>query len=124
MGQAMPLTQQLTQQTTIHRIEPGCIQIGDNLYHHSVIVSPQGVIAWQATTFDNLTTADIEQLLITTAGIDIVLLGTGTQQHFFAPQQLALLQQRQIDTMTSPAACRTYNLLLGDARLVTAAIIV
>jgi uncharacterized protein len=57
---------------------------------------------------------------------DVLLLGTGRQQHFPAPSMLRPLIERgrSIEIMNTQAACRTYNILLAEGRLVAAALII
>ena len=57
---------------------------------------------------------------------EIVLLGTGAVLHFPEPALLAPLYKAGIgvEVMDTPAACRTYNILLGEGRNVVAALIV
>lgn len=56
---------------------------------------------------------------------EIVLLGTGATFRFPEPTLLLPLQKAGIgvEVMDTPAACRTYNILLGEGRGVVAALI-
>jgi uncharacterized protein len=56
---------------------------------------------------------------------EIVLLGTGARFGFPEPALLAPLYKAGIgvEVMDTPAACRTYNILLGEGRNVVAALI-
>ncbi|MGE5093574.1 MAG: Mth938-like domain-containing protein [Betaproteobacteria bacterium] len=56
---------------------------------------------------------------------EIVLLGTGARLDFPSPALLAPLYKAGIgvEVMDTPAACRTYNILLGEGRNVIAALI-
>jgi uncharacterized protein len=57
---------------------------------------------------------------------EIVLLGTGASLRFPEPALLAPLYKAGIgvEVMDTPAACRTYNILLAEGRKVLAAVIV
>jgi uncharacterized protein len=57
---------------------------------------------------------------------EIVLLGTGAKFVFPEPALLAPLRKAGIgvEVMDTPAACRTYNILLGEGRDVVAALVV
>jgi uncharacterized protein len=57
---------------------------------------------------------------------EIVLLGTGTTLRFPHPALLAPLYAAHIgvEVMDTRAACRTYNILLGEGRKVLAALII
>ena len=56
---------------------------------------------------------------------DVVILGTGERQRFVHPKLTAALTMRRIgvECMDSQAACRTYNILMGEGRKVTLALI-
>ena len=57
---------------------------------------------------------------------EIVLLGTGRAFQFVEPRLLAPLYEARIgvEVMDTAAACRTYNILLGEGRDVLAALVV
>jgi len=57
---------------------------------------------------------------------EIILLGTGNTQIFLDPALTAELQGIGIgvEVMTTPAAARTYNILMSEGRLVVAALII
>ena len=57
---------------------------------------------------------------------ELVLLGTGTRQRFVHPRLLQPLAAARIgcESMTTPAACRTYNILMGEGRRVLAALLI
>lgn len=55
-------------------------------------------------------------------GCEVVLVGTGKRTQFMPPSQRAALRAAGlvIEVMDTGAACRTYNVLLGDGRKVGA----
>ena len=55
----------------------------------------------------------------------VLILGTGTRQHFPAPKvQFALLERGiGLEVMDTGAACRTYNILVSEGRDVVAALL-
>ena len=57
---------------------------------------------------------------------DVVVLGTGERQRFVHPKLVASLSALRIgvECMDSQAACRTYNILMGEGRKVTLALII
>lgn len=57
---------------------------------------------------------------------DVLLLGTGRRQRFPAPALLRPLIEagRSVEIMDTQAACRTYNILMAEGRLVGAALVV
>jgi uncharacterized protein len=89
----------------------------------SLLVLPDHIEPWSARDFDALTEADFRRL----AGLDveIVLLGSGKKQRFPPPAHTALLLSAGIglEAMDTPAACRTFNILVAEGRKVAAAVI-
>lgn len=49
---------------------------------------------------------------------ELILLGCGDQQIFLSAEQQAIFIQNKIsiDSMSTPAACRTFNILMSEAR--------
>jgi uncharacterized protein len=89
----------------------------------SVIVTAQGVEAWQPGSFEALSAGDFERLA--GLGMEIVLLGTGARQRFPHPRITAPLAQARVglEVMDTKAACRTYNILVAEARRVALALV-
>lgn len=58
-------------------------------------------------------------------GCDVVLLGSGAKAAFLAPSMRAALKDMglSVEVMDTGAACRTYNVLLGDGRKVGALLV-
>ena len=100
------------------------IQIHQKTYQHAVLVSPSGdIVAWPVASFATLTEADFLQICARQP--ELFILGTGARQHFPKPELLKPLIQARIgfEIMDSQAACRTYNILMGEGRQVLAAIL-
>ncbi len=78
---------------------------------------------WAPGGFEGLDEAQLAMLL--ELDPELVILGTGERQRFPAPALLAPLYAAGIgvEVMDSGAACRTYNILLGEGRRVAAGII-
>ena len=57
---------------------------------------------------------------------ELVIIGTGNKQHFPKPELMKALISAKIgfEIMDSQAACRTYNILVGEGRRVLLALIV
>ncbi|MFZ3321080.1 MAG: Mth938-like domain-containing protein [Usitatibacter sp.] len=103
----------------------GYVQVGAKRHAASLVVSGDRVIEdWPAASIDALS-ADHFAAIIELAP-EIVLLGTGASFRFPEPALLAPLYKAGIgvEVMDTPAACRTYNILLGEGRNVVAALIV
>lgn len=90
----------------------------------SVVVPAQGEVrAWECTRFEALSAEHFERLI--TDAPEIVLIGTGPRQRFVPAALLRALIDRRIgvECMDTVAACRTYNVLVGERRRVTAALL-
>jgi uncharacterized protein len=78
---------------------------------------------WQVANFDALDESHFAYFLAFKP--DVVLLGTGAQQHFPHPRLYRALTDAGVgvECMDTPAACRTYNILVAEDRRVIAAIL-
>ncbi|MFM2434600.1 MAG: hypothetical protein RL063_579, partial [Pseudomonadota bacterium] len=81
------------------------------------------VLDWDASNFESITSAHIEQIAFFKP--DVVLLGTGTRHQFIHPKLILSLNKAGIslECMTTHAACRTYNILMTEGRNVAAALL-
>jgi uncharacterized protein len=79
--------------------------------------------AWACSRFEDLTPAHFEQLAQLDA--ELIIFGSGARNRFPPPAWLAPLMARRLglETMDTPAACRTFNILAGEGRNVVAALI-
>ena len=104
---------------------PGFVEVAQQRYHHGVcVVADAPPRAWAEGGFDALSGADFEQLAA--LGAELVLIGTGERQRIPAPALLRALVARGIgfEIMSTAAACRTYNVLVGEGRRAAAALLV
>lgn len=102
----------------------GYVMVNNARHEHNLAVLPEAILDnWTAAGFDALAVADFAQLA--SRGIEIVLLGTGARIRFPRPELLRPLIEAGIgvEVMDTPAACRTYNILMGEGRKVAAALI-
>ncbi|MGI9215706.1 MAG: Mth938-like domain-containing protein [Hydrogenophaga sp.] len=89
-----------------------------------VLSSTDGVTPWNCGRFDELTPEHFEALLAHRP--ELVLFGSGTRLRFAraALLQSLIAQRIGVETMDTAAACRTYNILAGEGRRVTAALLI
>lgn len=100
------------------------IEINRQRYAQSLIVTPDAVIHdWLVEDFANLTNDHFKQ--IAQLKPEVVLLGTGTKHLFLHPKNYKSLTEDGIalECMSTAAACRTYNILMSEGRVVAAALI-
>ena len=101
------------------------VEINAERFNYSLVVFPElAPRAWDAPMFEALTVEHFD--LIGADDPDVVILGTGARQRFIHPRLTAALTLRRIgvECMDSQAACRTYNILMGEGRKVTLALII
>jgi uncharacterized protein len=118
---------QLTRDTAaahlIHSYEPGRVRIGERWLHGHLIVAPEHLIeGWRAAAPAGVTVADLEAALALEP--EIVLLGTGATLVWPEEDLMGALAARRVglEIMSTPAACRTYNVLVHERRRVVAAL--
>lgn len=113
------------QYQTVTGYDDSGVEINAVHFDYSLIVMPETAPrAWPVATFDALTAEHFEQIGMDAP--DVVILGTGARQRFVHPRLVASLSARHIgvECMDSKAACRTYNVLMGEGRKVTLALII
>jgi uncharacterized protein len=122
----MKLHSSITKQyQTVTGYDDQGVEINAQRFDYSLIVMPEvAPRAWNVARFEELGEqhfAQLEQDLP-----DVVILGTGERQRFVHPRLVASLAARRIgvECMDSKAACRTYNILMGEGRKVTLALII
>ncbi|MBL8505365.1 MAG: Mth938-like domain-containing protein [Methylobacillus glycogenes] len=103
----------------------GWVEVNHSRHERSLIVLPGTLITdWQASEFDLL---DVESLRpILELKPEVVLLGTGSRHRFLHPAKSRELTEAGIslESMTTEAACRTYNILMAEGRQVAAALLI
>jgi uncharacterized protein len=101
------------------------VEINAQRFDYSVLVMPEvAPRPWNVTRFEDLTAAHFEQIAADKP--DVVILGTGARQRFVHPRLVASLSNERIgvESMDSHAACRTYNILMGEGRKAVLALII
>ncbi|GAB1233320.1 Mth938-like domain-containing protein [Ferrigenium sp. UT5] len=93
--------------------------------HEQPLVVLAGAVRtdWPATGFADLTVAHFDYFLELKP--EVILIGTGARQQFAHPELYRNLLQAgiAIEFMDTPAACRTYNILVAEDRKVVAAVL-
>jgi len=110
---------------TITGYGDGYVEINKTPYSHAVLISSDGAISdWPIKAFEDLEPGHFEQMLALKP--ELIIIGTGNKQHFPKPELLKPLISAKIgfEVMNSQAACRTYNILMGEGRRVLLALIV
>lgn len=97
---------------------PGFFRIGGQVFEGPVITCLRGTFAWQGL-------GDIAPLLEMAGQVDVLFVGTGVDVAHLPDDLLGPLQEAGmgVEAMASPAACRTYNVLLSEGRRIALALL-
>jgi uncharacterized protein len=100
---------------------PGWLALNGERLPHSVLITSGGLRqALAARHPSEMGSADFAALA--ELPVELVIYGCGDRIQFPPPAWLAPLMERRmgLETMDTPAACRTYNILAGEGRPVAA----
>jgi len=97
---------------------PGFFRIGGAVYEGSVLTHPKGTATWGG--FE-----DAKALLDLATEVDVLFIGTGAEIAHIPSALKAQLEAAGlgVEPMSSPSACRTYNVLLSEGRRIAAALL-
>jgi uncharacterized protein len=101
----------------------GYVLLNGARHEASVIVLPERIVEWPVASFAALAAADFERLAALKP--EVVILGTGARLRFPHPRLTAPLARARIglEVMDLQAACRTFNILAAEERIVAAALV-
>lgn len=97
---------------------PGFFRIGGQVYQGGVVTGPAGTAPWSGYTDDT-------PLLSLADTVDVLFIGTGADLSHIPADLRATLENAGlgVEIMNSPAACRTYNVLLSEGRRIALALL-
>ncbi len=101
------------------------VMVNGERHERSIVVLAEEVRSdWVVAGFDELSEAHFAYFVALKP--DVLLLGTGATQRFPHPRLYRALTDAGIgvECMDTPAACRTYNILVAEDRKVVAAILI
>ena len=110
---------------TVRQVEPGAIRIADETISENVVLFRNAI--QRGISIDNvaaLQEQDLDDLL--SQQPEIVIFGTGWKSQR-PPRELVFAMARRgigFETMDTPAACRTINILVSEGRDVAAILII
>ena len=108
---------------TIQSYAKGQVTVSGVTYRGNLILTPTRIIEdWGPESFSDLVLSDFNRLAELEP--EIVILGTGAVHRFPHPALSLPLMERRIglESMATDAACRTYNILMGEGRNILAAL--
>lgn len=95
----------------------GQVTVGGQSYPAGMLIFPRTLHTdWEVTHIDQICGRTLKPIV--TQKPEILILGTGKTQRFPPPRVFASLMDAMIgyEVMDNAAACRTYNILLGEGR--------
>lgn len=103
----------------------GGFRLEGQRFDGSIIVTPRGLYPWSAAALGDVTAASLAVLADAASTVDFLLIGSGEAFARLPAQAQRHLESRGLfpDMMATPAACRTYNMMLAENRRVAAALI-
>jgi len=114
----LKFTREPASANTIVSVERGSVRIGDKTYTGNLALLAHSVIeAWPDCPVGELSEEVLSPVLEQSP--ELLILGTGWQRAF-APRELTFALARRgigLEVMNTPAACRTFNVLVSEDRL-------
>ncbi|MEM6564233.1 MAG: Mth938-like domain-containing protein [Pseudomonadota bacterium] len=97
---------------------PGFFRIGGDVIEGAIVVSAHGVRTWGGYE-------DRDPLIALASAADVLFIGTGAEISHLPDDLLRDLERTGlgVEVMASPAACRTYNVLLSEGRRIALALL-
>ena len=103
----------------------GGFRFGEMSHRGSILALPSGVHVWSVTGIAGLSPESLAPVLTEAAEIGHLIIGTGHDIAFLPKPLQEHLRAAGIvpEAMSTPAAARTYNILMAEGRRVAAALI-
>lgn len=110
---------------TITGYGPGWIAVNGEKLSSSVVLGSRGErLPWDAASFEDLQPSHFAQLA--DLACELVIFGSGHRLRFPNPEWLGPLMNKRmgLESMDTPAACRTFNILAAEGRQVALAVLI
>ncbi|MBC7151977.1 MAG: Mth938-like domain-containing protein [Rhizobium sp.] len=103
----------------------GGFRFADMSHRGSLLLLPSGIYGWEMDETMPLSVENFRRVLDDAAGIEFLLVGTGSRLRPLPAELKAALKAKGIasDPMGTGAAIRTFNIMLAEQRAVAAALI-
>ena len=108
----------------ITRMEDQTIWVNQQAFNTSILIPHEAPVqVWSAQSIETLSQSDIDALI--TLQPELIILGSGSQLRFPDAALIARIHQAGIgfEVMSTPAACRTFNVLVSEGRQVLGAML-
>ncbi len=121
----MKFTRDNSSRLTIRQVEPGAVKIGEETVRDNVLIFRDEI--QRGIAIDDVATLSEQQLEhLLQLEPELVILGTGWETQR-PPRELVFAMARRgigFESMDTPAACRTFNILLSEGRDVAAILVI
>lgn len=113
----MKFTRDDISSVTVRHVEPGRIRIGDEFYDRDLVLTAEKVLE-DAAPADLASVHERDIAALLALDPDVVLVGSGWKPMLPPRDLLFALARRGIglECMDTPAACRTFNILVNEGR--------
>jgi uncharacterized protein len=103
----------------------GGFRFADMSHRGSILCLPSGIWSWAPVVAADVTAESLTKAVAEAAQIEVFLIGTGVEHVPLSREVAEILREGglKFDVMPTGAAARTYNVLMGDQRKVSAALI-
>lgn len=103
----------------------GAFTVSGTRYAGSILVFPERTVLWPVTRAVDVQGDVLGSVLAPEAAVDLLLIGLGPGPGLVDKVLRERLKQARVavEAMSTAAACRTFNVLLGEQRRVVAALI-
>ena len=108
----------------VRSVSAAGVQVVDRVFEGAIVLGARELHEpWAVSGPDALTEESLAPVFAMEP--EVVLLGTGARQVFPAPELMMCFYRRGVgvEVMTTDAACRTFNILVGEGRRVVAALL-
>jgi len=103
----------------------GQFRINGIVHSTSLLVLPGKAVPWSIGTNMAITLESLQPIIAAGNEVELLLIGCGKNQSILPPQIKNAMKTAGIalEVMDTGAACRTYNILVGEGRRVAAALV-
>lgn len=103
----------------------GGFRFAEMSHRGGILALPSGIYGWSAKTPDDVMIDRLDQVVAEAADIELLFLGMGDTGQFPTKETRLALKDAgvRIEIMSTGAAIRTFNVILGEGRAVAAALL-
>ncbi|WP_341701944.1 Mth938-like domain-containing protein [Ferrovibrio sp.] len=103
----------------------GGFRISGRHWMQPVLVFPACTLAWEVRGFSDMSLESLLPVFDAEPAVELLLVGCGTSIAYLPKDLRGAIRERGVvmEPLDTGAACRTYNLLMGEGRRVAAALI-